>query len=51
MLFYGVIAIARLMSEHRIPLGAAAQVAIYADHWHHVSLPYKILLRIFLEEH
>ena len=46
------------MSAYNIPLGAAAQVAIYTHHWHHVSLLRKILLRmrswqnyIFLEGH
>jgi len=46
------------MSPYQIPLGAAAQVAIYTEHWHHVSLLRKILLRmrswqnyIFLEGH
>ena len=46
------------MSGYQIPLGAAAQVAIYTHHWHHVSMIRKILLRmrswqnyIFLEGH
>jgi len=46
------------LSGYQIPLGAAAQVAIYTEHWHHVSLLRKILLRmrswqnyIFLEGH
>jgi len=46
------------MSPYQIPLGAAAQVAIYTEHWHHVSLLRKILLRmrswqnyVFLEGH
>src|SRR6516165_5786966 len=46
------------MSGYQIPLGAAAQVAIYPEHWHHVSLLRKILLRmrswqnyVFLEGH
>jgi multidrug resistance efflux pump len=45
-------------SAYQIPLGAAAQVAIYTEHWHHVSMIRKILLRmrswqnyIFLEGH
>ena len=45
-------------SGYQIPLGAAAQVAIYTEHWHHVSLLRKILLRmrswenyVFLEAH
>jgi multidrug resistance efflux pump len=45
-------------SEYQIPLGAAAQVAIYTEHWEHVSLLRRILLRmrswenyIFLEGH
>jgi hypothetical protein len=29
--------------DYQIPLGAATQVAIYTEHWHHVSL---ILLRM-----
>jgi len=46
------------LSGYQIPLGAAAQVAIYTELWHHVSLLRKILLRmrswqnyIFLEGH
>ena len=46
------------MSGYQIPLGAAAQVAIYTHYWHHVSMIRKILLRmrswqnyIFLEGH
>jgi multidrug resistance efflux pump len=46
------------LSSYQIPLGAAAQVAIYTEHWHHVSVMRKILLRmrswqnyIFLEGH
>jgi multidrug resistance efflux pump len=46
------------MSSYQIPLGAAGQVAIYTEHWHHVSMIRKILLRmrswqnyIFLEGH
>lgn len=46
------------MSAYQIPLGAAGQVAIYTEHWHHVSLLRKILLRmrswqnyVFLEGH
>jgi multidrug resistance efflux pump len=46
------------MSPYQIPLGAAAMVAIYTEHWHHVALLRKILLRmhswqnyIFLEGH
>jgi len=46
------------ISGYQIPAGAAAQVAIYTDHWHHVSLIRKILLRmrswqnyLFLESH
>jgi multidrug resistance efflux pump len=33
-------------SSYQIPLGATAQVAIYTEHWHHVSLIRKILLRM-----
>jgi multidrug resistance efflux pump len=46
------------LSGYQIPLGAAAQVAIYTKHWHHVSLLRKILLRmrswenyVFVEGH
>jgi multidrug resistance efflux pump len=46
------------ISGYQIPRGAAAQVAIYTEYWHHVSLLRKILLRmrswqnyIFLEGH
>jgi multidrug resistance efflux pump len=46
------------VSSYQIPLGAAAQVAIYTEYWHHVSLLRKILLRmrswenyIFFEGH
>src|SRR5262245_21351428 len=34
------------ISSYQIPLGAAAQVAIYTEHWHYVSMIRKILLRI-----
>lgn len=46
------------MSGYQIPLGSKAQVAIYTEHWHHLSLLRKILLRmrswqnyVFLEGH
>jgi multidrug resistance efflux pump len=46
------------ISGYQIPAGAAAQVAIYTEYWHHVSLLRKILLRmrswqnyLFLEGH
>jgi multidrug resistance efflux pump len=46
------------LSRYQIPLGAAAQVAIYTEHWRHISLLRKILLRmrswqnyVFLEGH
>ena len=46
------------MSDYNIPIGSAAQAAIYTHHWHHVSLIRKILLRmrswqnyVFLEGH
>jgi multidrug resistance efflux pump len=46
------------ISHYQMPLGAAAQVAIYSEHWEHLSLIRKILLRmrswqnfIFLEGH
>jgi multidrug resistance efflux pump len=34
------------ISSYQIPVGAAAQVAIYTEYWHHVSLLRKILLRM-----
>jgi multidrug resistance efflux pump len=46
------------MSAYQIPVGAAAQVAVYTEHWHELSLLRKILLRmrswenyIFMEGH
>jgi multidrug resistance efflux pump len=46
------------MSGYQIPAGAAAQVAVYTEHWHELSLLRKILLRmrswenyIFMEGH
>ena len=46
------------ISGYQIPAGAAAQVAIYTQYWHHVALLRKILLRmrswqnyVFLEGH
>src|SRR6516165_2878217 len=46
------------ISKYQIPVGAAGQVAIYTEHWHHLSLLRKILLRmrswenyLFLEGH
>jgi len=46
------------LSNYQIPLGAVAQVAIYTEHWEHLSLLRKILLRmrswenyVFLEGH
>jgi multidrug resistance efflux pump len=46
------------ISKYQIPVGAAGQVAIYTQYWHHVSLLRKILLRmrswenyVFLEGH
>ena len=34
------------MSNYQIPLGAAGQVALYTEHWHHVSMIREILLRM-----
>jgi multidrug resistance efflux pump len=34
------------MSEYQIPLGAAAEVAIYTEYWHHLSVLRKVLLRM-----
>jgi multidrug resistance efflux pump len=46
------------LTGYQIPLGSAAQVAIYTEHWEHLSLLRKILLRmrswenyVFLEGH
>jgi multidrug resistance efflux pump len=46
------------ISSYQVPVGAAAQVAIYTQYWHHLSLLRKILLRmrswenyVFLEGH
>jgi multidrug resistance efflux pump len=46
------------MSRYQLPVGAAAQVAIYTKYWHHVALLRKILLRmrswqnyVFIEGH
>ncbi len=46
------------MRDYQIPLGATAQIAIYTEHWHHLSLLRKVLLRmrswqnyVFLEGH
>jgi multidrug resistance efflux pump len=53
-----VIDIEDKLTGYQIPLGAAAQVAIYTKHWEHLSLLRKILLRmrswenfVFLEGH
>ena len=34
------------VSEYQIPLGAAAQVAILTEHWHHLAMIRRILLRM-----
>lgn len=46
------------LSDYQIPLGASAQVAILTEHWEHVALLRRILLRmrswenyVFLEGH
>jgi hypothetical protein len=53
-----VIDIEDKLDSYQIPLGAAAQVAIYTEHFEHLSLLRKILLRmrswenyVFLEGH
>jgi multidrug resistance efflux pump len=53
-----IIEVSPEMDAYQIPLGSTAQVAIYTEHWHHVALLRKILLRmrswqnyIFLEGH
>lgn len=55
---FAVIDIKDDLSGYQIPVGAAAQVAIYTEYWHHLSLLRKILLRmrswenyVFLEGH
>lgn len=34
------------MTEFELPTGARAQVAVYSDHFHHVAIMRKILLRM-----
>ena len=34
------------ISSYQIPLGSVAEVAIYTEHWHHVALLRRILLRM-----
>ena len=34
------------LTEYNLPAGTRAQVAIYSDHWHHVAIMRKILLRM-----
>ncbi len=34
------------LSEYNLPAGSRAQVAVYSDHWHHVAIMRKILLRM-----
>jgi multidrug resistance efflux pump len=53
-----IIDVSEDMHDYKIPLGSTAQVAIYTEYWHHLSLLRKILLRmrswenyIFSEEH
>ena len=53
-----IIDVSEEMRDYQIPLGATAQVAIYTEHWHHLSLLRKVLLRmrswqnyVFLEGH
>jgi multidrug resistance efflux pump len=41
-----VIDIKEDLSGYQIPVGAAAQVAVYTEHWHELSLLRKILLRM-----
>jgi multidrug resistance efflux pump len=41
-----VIDIKEDLSGYQIPVGAGAQVAVYTEHWHHLSLLRKILLRM-----
>jgi multidrug resistance efflux pump len=53
-----IIDVSDAMRDYQIPLGSTAQVAIYTEHWHHLSLLRKVLLRmrswqnyVFLEGH
>lgn len=34
------------LSEFQLPKGSRAQVAVYSDHWHHVAIMRRILLRM-----
>jgi len=34
------------MSEFNLPTGSRAQVAVYSDHWTHVAIMRRILLRM-----
>lgn len=34
------------LSEYNLPRGTRAQVAVYSEHWHHVAIMRKILLRM-----
>jgi hypothetical protein len=34
------------MSSYQLPGGVVADVAVYTEHWHHVALLRKILLRM-----
>jgi multidrug resistance efflux pump len=34
------------LSEYQVPAGAAAQVALYTEHWHHFAIIRRILLRM-----
>ncbi|MCH9006275.1 MAG: HlyD family secretion protein [Proteobacteria bacterium] len=41
-----VIEITSDMSGYDLPTGSRAQVAVYSDHWHHIAVMRKILLRM-----
>ncbi|MCH8250195.1 MAG: HlyD family secretion protein [Proteobacteria bacterium] len=41
-----VIEITSDMSEYNLPAGSRAQVAVYSDHWRHIAVMRKILLRM-----
>ncbi|WP_375748873.1 HlyD family secretion protein [Vibrio sp. HN007] len=34
------------MGEYNLPLGSAAEIAVYSDHFHHVAIMRKILIRM-----
>lgn len=41
-----IIDITEDLSEYELPTGSRAMVAVYSDHWHHVAIMRRILLRM-----